>query len=334
MEDLIKGFAALAFVAVLGACGGGGGGGGGESFTPLTYQGNTSQATITPTNARALLSAAFGSSAGGQAVSITGVSSASSETTYGGTLYAVDRIGSVLRSEASRIVAVRGRQATGLAVDETQPCDSGSIHSSGTLDDATGVGTVTVRYQNCIFGTVTFHGQVIFNIQGRSGNTITDLLLDLTWLRFIDGDSDLTSSGTIASLLDPNTNTESQTTNMIVLDNATQRMSRAESLLYAIAHDQPAPGGMLLQVPSGRIYDSVAGYVDASTQNSLVFTIGPLPSGGGPLVLVGMLGTRMNVTPIDVFQVHLDLDSDGDGTIDLEATTAWAGSDDPVFTVP
>jgi hypothetical protein len=338
VENVIQRFAALALVAALGACGGGGGGGGGvsESFTPLTYQGNTSQATITTTNARALLNAAFGSSAGGQAASVTSVSSAPSGTTYGGTLYAAERIGSRLRSEASRIAAERSRKASGLIVDETQPCDSGSIHSSGVLDDATGVGTVTVRYQNCTLGTVTFHGQVIFNIEGTSGDTITDLLLDFTWLRIIDTDSDLTSSGTIESHLDVNTNTESQTTNMIVLDNTTQRMARAESLLYTIVHDQPTLGGMLLEIPSGRIYDSIAGYVDASTPSPLVFASesSAFPNGGGPLVLAGAVGTRLTATPVDAFQVRLGLDNNGDGTIDLAATTLWAGTDQPTFQTP
>jgi hypothetical protein len=53
-----------------------------------------------------------------------------------------------------------------------------------------------------------------------------------------------------------------------------------------------------------------------------------------PEKLVGAVGTRMNVTLIDVFQVHLDLDNNGDGTIDFEATTTWVGSDDPVFAAP
>src|SRR5437764_5259262 len=130
-------------VSLIAGCGGGGGGGGsggggaGTGAQVLTYSGNTSAALIAGANAAKLTSDIMGGGAETTTGGLTGVAIAgpkpapSVSQSPGGLGRRLER--------ASRIDGARARGDSqlllGITVDETDPCDSGSVRVSGTLND-------------------------------------------------------------------------------------------------------------------------------------------------------------------------------------------------------
>ena len=342
---------ACTLVVGLAACGGGGSDGtpntGANSApafppqTPLVYSGATTAASLTATTSGTIASNVIGA---GNTVSATGlVTGVSMQSQSGG---AIDpqptgisglsrRLGSALREATPRLPA--SDALTGAAVDSTTACSGGgSVRMFGNTSDSTGTGTVNIHYLACRIGMDTINGPSTLRIDSRSGGAtglITDSTLTFVRVAFTGPGIDTELTGTLrAQVVETSSSaTETLTQNMVMQNNITGRMLQTQNLRVVNVYDDIASPSFMTQAISGRLFDSVAGYVDVAT-NTVPFTSpwGPLyfsvvsqsfPD-WGEIVLTGATG-RVRVTSLGNALAKVEVDPDGDGTYDQSARMRW-----------
>jgi hypothetical protein len=227
-----------------------------------------------------------------------------------------------------------GAALAGAAINQSTPCDSGSIGISGTVADNTGTGTVAVDFIDCRTGSDTLNGPASLNISSydQANRIITDGTLSFTRVRFTGPgfNSDLT--GTLRTQVSVSSATETLTENVIVQDNSTMRMMRTENLRIVNVYNTVTAPTFFSQSIDGRVYDSVAGYVDVST------TTAPYTAPWGPLYyatsaqsfpdwgIINLAGTtgRVRITALGIDLAKVEVDANGDGLFENSARMRWA----------
>ena len=334
----------LAYSLVLGlaACGGGGGGstvsgGTTNNFppqTPLTYAGATTAATVSATSGATIASnvmGASGATVGGGA--IAGVSAQGDATAPAPTGAAglTRRLASAMHS--SELAAASGGAMAGAAIDQTTACDSGSIHISGTVAD-NGTGSVSVAYNACRTGGDTLNGPATLRIDSfdQTNKVITDGTLTITRINFTGPGVNSDFTGTLRTQVDVSAQTQTLTANIITQDNNTKRMTQTSNLVIANHFDNVLAPTFFTESITGRVFDSVLGYVDVSTQ-SAPFTDpwGPLyfatstqafPDWG--IVVLNGATSVIRVTSLGVDLAKFEVDANGDGTFENTARMRWS----------
>src|SRR4051812_28074679 len=278
----------FAYSLVLGltACGGGGDGGGGGSAggsgttppppqTPLVYSGATTAAAIGANNAgtvTANVGGAAGPNIGGPVVAAPAraESAPASEPQPTGATGLTRRLAQAMHGSDLARGPVAGALA-GVAVDQTVPCDSGSMRISGDRA-ANGTGTLSVSYNACRTGSDTLNGPASLQINSydQTNRVITDGIFSFTRVSFSGPgiDSDLT--GTLRkqvvatpNFMDGGAATETVTLNTVTQDNGPgRRMTRTQDLRIVNVYSSMTAPTFYNQSIDGRVYDSVAGYVD------------------------------------------------------------------------
>lgn len=344
---------ACSLVVGLAACGGGGGGGespntaasGPNSFppqTPLVYSGVTTAATLSGTSAGTVASNVIGA---GDAVSATGlVTGVSMQSQVGG---AVDpqptgisglsrRLGGAVRDAMPRLPD--SDALAGAAIDSTTPCSGGgSTRMFGNTSDSNGTGTVTLHYNACRIGMDTINGPATLRIDARSGGAsglITDATLTFVRVAFTGPGVNTELTGTLRAqvAVASSSATETLTQNMVLQNNLTGRMLQTQNLRVVNVYDDIETPSFMTQSISGRVFDSVAGYVDVAT-NTVPFTApwGPLyfavvsqsfPD-WGEIMLTGAAGSRVRVTALGNALAKVEVDANGDGTFEQSARMRW-----------
>ncbi|HEY5899719.1 MAG TPA: hypothetical protein VIV54_19290 [Burkholderiales bacterium] len=304
--------------------------------TPLVYSGATTGATVSATSTGSIAADVMGSSGAGMGSSL--LSGVSAQTDYApdpqptGATGLARRLAQAIRGDELAGARTGGALA-GATINQTIPCDSGSINISGTVADNTGTGTVSVDYVDCRTGSDTLNGPASLNIAAydQSKGIVTDGTLSFTRVRFTGPgfNSDLT--GTLRTEVSVSGATETFTQNVIVQDNATMRMMRTENLRIANAYSTVTAPTFFTQSISGRVFDSVAGYVDVSTETA------PYTAPWGPLYfatkaqsfpdwgiinLAGAAG-RARITAIGIDLVKVEVDANGDGVYENSARMRW-----------
>lgn len=330
---------ACSLVLGLTACGGGGGGGGGETVappppaTPLVYTGATTAATITAANAATVASNVMGASGAAANGSLTGVSataSASAPQPTGVTGLARRLTKDIRADDVAR--AGSAGALTGAAIDQTQACDSGTVHIVGTVSDTNGTGTVNVTYSACRTGSDTINGPASLKIDATQNGHITDSTLSITRVTFTGPgiNSDLT--GTLRSQIDLANQTETLTENIITKDNTTGHMTQTQNLVIFNQYDSVTAPTFFTESITGRVFDSVSGYVDVTT------SFAPHKGVWGPLYfststqsfpdwgIINLAGATSNVriTSMGSDLAKVQVDTNGDGTFENTARLRWA----------
>lgn len=321
MKSLAVGFRTACVVAAvfLGGCGGGGGGGGSAPPQSITYQGNTGQATITTANAERFFDLMFGTTTADQIAPLSASARGEAIAVKSADFQLGERLRSQLSDRTQHAAGSGGSTATGVVINETDPCTAaGTVSFNGTLDDNTGLGDLRVHFNGCDDLNGVLNGDAVFHIRGFDGTFFTDLSIDILLLRLTSGASDLSVSGNIESLFNPASSVGTDTDNTVTRDNNTGRFSKTENLVRT-SHTSGSP---TLTV-TGRVFDSVEGFVDASTTNPLQFagSTSPFPFAGGPLVLAGAANSALVITPQSSTTVRLDVQSDG--VVVAFATISW-----------
>jgi len=325
---------AASAAALLAACGGGGGGGGGGSESPVQYSGNSSAAVVTSGNASGLVANVFGS--GDSTAIVTGLS-----VTEGGRP-AADAAGGLIGlgrrlNQLSRNALAASRPAPGLVrglipVEETELCDSGSVRTFGTLnDDATG--TLNVQYNDCRIGDETLSGQATLRIDAFDSGFVlaTDFTFSFPRLRLRGTGLSVDIGGTLRTQLAIGSQTETITENLVSLDNLSGRMTKSENFVVVSVFDDLLAPSLITSSISGRIFDSVDGYVDISTLMPLTFgDVNQLFPGSGQTLLVGAGNRSVRVTALSLIRVRLDLDLDADTVYETRALLRWTDLSGPV----
>lgn len=323
---------------LLAGCGGGGGGGGGDTQGGITYVGNTNPAVITATNASRLVANIVGSGDAsgvivGPAVATASISQGARDSSSQSGL--VHRLNTYQHETLTR---ARGRPSgsrvsvAAILVDDTVPCDGGSIRYSGTLND-NGTGTLTVTYSDCRSGDDTLNGVATLRIDAFDLTFLvsTDSTFSFSILTLTSPTTNESVSGSMRDQVNIATNTETLTVNMVTRDNMSSEMAKAENLIVVDVYNNLFFPSSYTETITGRMFDSVHGYVDVTTVVPLVFSsINQLFPGNGQLLFTGAASARIRVTTLSAVLVKVELDLDGNSVYETAATLKWTDLGGPV----
>ena len=323
---------AASAAALLAACGGGGGGGGGGSESPVQYSGNSSAAVVTSGNASGLVANVFGS--GDSTAIVTGLS----VTEVGRP--AADAAGGLIGlgrrlNQLSRNALAASRPAPGLVrglipVEETELCDdSGSVRTFGTLNDD-GTGTLNVHYNDCRIEGETLSGQATLRIDAFD-LVATDFTFSFPRLRLRGTGLSVDIGGTLRTQLAIGSQTETITENLVSLDNLSGRMTKSENLVVVSVFDNLLAPSLITSSISGRIFDSVHGYVDVTTLLPIRFaSVTQAFPGSGQVLLTGSANRSIRVTALSPALVKLELDLDVSAGYESTAVLGWSDLSGPI----
>lgn len=323
----------LGLLLGLAACGGGGGDGvpadGGT--VGITYTGNTNPATITTTNASTLIDNLIDGSDVTESVPGVQPQAVREPARWDGVVLALDRLLSRTRDAAVPESAAGGldyHAAATVPIEETLPCDSGSMILSGALDDQTGTGTVTVTFDACSTDGETSNGTGTLRVDAMDLNyfEITDGLFSFPLLTITSTEFDVSMSFDMRMEVIIDENLERFTGNLVARDNRTGDTLKYENFveenLYFPFVLSPTS---YTQIMRGRLYDSTHGYVDVVTPEVSPLgysSIEQIYPDTGVLVMTGA-GSNLRLVTESATHVVIALDSDGDGLHETGVTLLW-----------
>ncbi|MDH3672701.1 MAG: YCF48-related protein [Gammaproteobacteria bacterium] len=318
---------AFGFLSIL-ATGGGGGGGGGVG-TP------ESPATITTTNAAELINDVIGTSdpTGGIAAASTQQGTTDGQSLSSARALA-QRLETVYQTTLSGAQAASQRFAPAIAVDETEPCDfgQGTIHSTGTINND-GTGTLNVTYNNCLLDGLTHNGQATLQVTAFNLTFFvpTDFTFSISSLTITGPGVNQTVSGSLRDQLNLGTDTETTTFDLTTTDNVSGKTIRTHNLVFVFVYNDIFSPSSYTLTMTGRVWDSLYGYVDVSTVTPFVFSsISQLFPDSGQIILTGAGNASIRVTALSSVLLTVALDLDGDSVYELTATLTWTDLDGPI----
>lgn len=324
-------------VIILSGCGGGGGGGGdaggggdGGGDSGLVYVGSTAPADMTAANATRLLNQVFGAGDLGDSIPVNSlsISAATPFSESVSTRLVSYELRDVLMSLGSETPPAAPFSKE--AVDETFQCfpsdsspPSGSYTVNGNLDDQDGTGTLTITFNNCQDGDTFLSGVIRITIDEATFSADTwyparaTLTFDETTM--ISPQMDILMDGSMQYRLNPDWS-ETMTLNVVLQDNDTGRMQKAENFVITSGY----VGTYLSEEISGRLYDSLYGYIDVATEQELhfddVYSLFPF---SGIVGLTGSGGSRLRATVLSETMVLIELDLNGDTVYETSGEIPW-----------
>jgi hypothetical protein len=300
------------------------GGGSDSDTTGISYTGNIDPAVITSFNAARLVEnvvigqAILGPSSGGVARIDTSTDKFSNGI---GLIQVPGRLTQKLRHTIQTSPQIASRSAEVQArtdLDETEPCDNsgGSVHITGLVED-NGTGTLILDYVNCLLGNETLDGTVTVQVNAFDFGLFLpiDAIYSFSVLTLTSSELNVSLDGSIHSQISIDTQTEQLTVDrLIARNNASGEMLMIRNQISIIEYDNLIFPSSLAQTITGRVYDSIHGYVDITTFVPLVFsTIDQIFADSGELLLAGGSNTSIRITVLAATVIMLELDLTGDG---------------------
>lgn len=181
---------ALSSLLTLTACGGGGGSSNGGGSTP-TYTGSRSTASLTTSNAPTFVSLAE------SAYDINGIS--------GGLLRNAEQTANENKLPAKTVLLnivsdqVKQNRYQARTINLSKPCLlSGTLTTTGELNDTSNTGTLSLTFNNCAEAEGTLNGTVSANVTGYSliYDEITAMTVSINSLSFTSAGQSMTLTGT------------------------------------------------------------------------------------------------------------------------------------------
>src|SRR5207248_1732539 len=152
----------------------------------------------------------------------------------------------------------------------------------------------------------------------------TDVTLTYMRISFSGPDINVDLSGTLRVQVNIATNTETVTENFVTFDNVTKVMTKTENLVFVNVYTNILFPSSYTESISGRVFDSIHGYVDATTNAPLFFnTIDQSYPSAGQLTLRGAANKSLRLTAVTATILTVALDLDGDGSYENTATLNW-----------
>jgi uncharacterized repeat protein (TIGR01451 family) len=220
-----------------------------------------------------------------------------------------------------------------IPVEITLLCDSGgSIHITGTLNDDY-TGTVTWTFSNCKSGDDILNGNATLrtDVFDLINFVATDSTFNISILTLTSPTTNISVSGSLRDQLNIGINTETLTINMVSRDNTSSEMSMAENLILDDVYDSWFMPTTYTETITGRVFDSVHGYVDVATTATLVFnSIHQLFPNIGELLFTGATNAHIRVGVQSAVLVNVELDLDGNSVYEATATLKWMDLGGPV----
>jgi len=218
-------------------------------------------------------------------------------------------------------------------INNTVNCESGYYTEQGTIDDLTGVGTVTYNYYDCLLDGVTHDGRMLVHMNfihitedEIHFNATTEYVL----MTYKGPDFNVSASGTLALdvLLSGNTFREQRTRNYVKEDNDSNKMYMYENYVITsiLVEDYLSSSGTIsiTGVPAAILYDSLYGSLKVETTGPLSYSSAdlPYPDGGGPMVYIGD-NSSIQLSVESVRHAKLELDLDGNTGYEVVRYTLW-----------
>lgn len=309
----------ISLCVFLSACNDSGGGDSGPQG--VTYTGNENAAVITSENATTLTNAVLGSESAGEI--------AQPFTTQGTGGVAAQAWPGIARNVVAQVSNDSLDVSNQVAVtfdNEIESCSGGgSVTLDGMLSDVDYTGTLTVTFDSCVEESVITDGETTFAINSFTDDVV-DITVEFTRLSLTGAEIDITQTGTVRVQLFIGNNYDVITLNVTIEDGIGGEMLMFDNFVISHQYDDfNFPNNVTISW-DGRLFHSDQGYVDVDTIVPFCFTNmeTDTPDCGGEILLTGENNATLRITAISNEQVQLDLDEDGDGTVDLSRTITWA----------
>jgi hypothetical protein len=344
MSRRIGGRSSVAALFLLAGCGGGGEGGGsggmeGGSLPILDFTGNPNQALVTTINASRLIFEIFrsydiaGPIVGGVVVGGSAPATGVRVVDVTQTLQRASR-----RALANLNTGTSIKAGVNVPIDRTLPCDGGVGFSrtTGTIDDTTLTGTLTLTTTNCLLDGQTLNAQgtlqvITFDLGLGEAVSFIATFVRAT-IRAPGISIDVGGSLRVDHLV-PGPNSETLKSNLIILDNLSGLITRDEDLTIVSQFDHlPNPTAVVGRTINGRIHDSVYGIVDITTPTLTPLQFGTIPQrfpNAGTIHLVGDAGV-IKVEALSSTRVIIRPDFNNDGIADNTVFMNWTDLMGPV----
>ena len=312
------------------------GGGGGDSapvVQPLSYVGKTDLADITLANVPTLLVNVLFSGETSSGV-VTGVSVSAA----GNAATVTNRLVALLNYSMDNFIGDSSSGfyiPQGVLIDKTIGCDAGYYTLNGTLDDATGAGTLAFNYVDCVLdgithngsGTMTFYYINIYT--GSNSSSMDFVLLTMSGPGFTDSMSGVTyreeifSGAQLVKTIRLNIVARTDVLNKMYKFDGYTRALTIDDIWYEATSASIGYGGL--------VYDSIHGGISIENYSPLTFSsvLNIEPDGGGPLTMIGNT-SRMQLKVESERHVLLELDLDGNGSYEVVRYILWQEIDDHV----
>lgn len=330
----------LAFLMT--SCGGGGGGGdvgGGSGTGGITYSGVTTQASLTAANANKIFSIVW--NGGPSTGSIPSSPNIPQPVQYisSKSVGIVPLAKSMAKKTLVTAAAFNGSTKNvnrSIPINETQSGSvSGTLTMIGSIDDATGLGSMTAFFVNFNDGDgYTHDGNVQLQINGFDmvAGVMTDVTLSFTlWtIKSVRGDFSFTGSMRMQESLQ--NMKEILTINMDGRENIGKETLRFTNFSLTTVYDNRFYPASVSETVSGQVYTEKFGYVLINTISPCIYSDpNANPSSGGPIILTGAGNSKAFITPFS-YGVKIEIDDNGDASTDAITRYFWDNLSGPAFT--
>ena len=318
------------------SCGGGGGGSGGGDgggVGGVTFSGVTTQASLTAANANKIFSLVWN----GGPTTGTISSSPKVSNSKGADIAPLARhLVKKLSVNASGFSGSSKNVSRMIPVNETQTgAVSGTLTITGSIDDATGTGSITESFANFNDGDgYTYDGNVQLQINGydMAYQVMTDVTMSFALWTIKSASGDISLTGSMRMQASLQNKGETLTVTMDGRDNIGKETFRFANFVEATGYDNLLPTAAATATYSGRVYAEKFGYVEISTSSPCIYSDpNANPSSGGPIVLAGAGNTKAFITPRS-YGVKIEVDDNGDAAADATNRYFWDNLAGPAFT--
>ncbi len=315
---------------VLSACGGGGGDSA-PSVQPLVYVGNTDLADITLANTPTLLVNVL---YGGETSS--GVTTGVSVSANGNAASVTNRLVALLNYSMDNLI---GDSFSGYYIpqsilyDEVIACDSGYFTLNGTLDDATGAGTLVFNYVDCVLGGTTYNGSgtmTFYYIDIYTGSSSGSMDFVLLTMSAPDFSGSMSGIIYIDDYFYGSQGTETIRQNIVAKNDVLNKMYKFDDYTLTLTINDIWYSASSAAIGyGGLVYDSIHGGISIENYSPLTYSsrLNTDPDGGGPLTMIGN-NSRMQLTVESEKHVLLELDLDDNGVYEIVRYVLWQELDD------
>ena len=291
----------------------------------VTYTGKTTAAVITSANATTLLSATNGSAGTGSGVAAVApkLSQKSSVRPLGLAGQLVSQAKQALAKKPSQNVAAGVVQTQTTTIDgatDLGPGGTGTMTMVSEIDDVTGLGSVTMTANNFGVAPDLTNGTMTITVSAvDAANNPTSMSITFTDFSTTDATGTSRMGGSIS--LARVGNTETLTMDFVAVA-STGESFKMQNFKLVSTYD--TFNALLSDSISGRLYDSVSGYIDITTTNPLLYSPAGsfYPSSGGPMIITGANNAKIRMTPVNATDVTIEVDADGDGIYESTQTVA------------
>ena len=320
----------LSAIGVLGACGGGGGGGGGTTVGIAA----SDPVTVTAANATEVAGSTLGASDGltGNTEGAFGLVPAALGQTQSIQINVIDTIIEQVKKAPDLFPGGPSGVMPAAVQSINQNCDTGTI--SGSFNDAdndltlsTG-DTVSMSANSCNFGGVVMNGSISLTNVSVTGDELSppySMQFTLQATNFsvsVSGETVvMRGDGTIIESSNDGTNFTSSFSG-----NGIEITAGAESLIltnYNIQEtENQATGAYSISINATISSSGIGGSVTVTT-NAALTGVGTFDADSGRVTCVGAGNTSVTLVVVDSINVQLEVDEDGDGTIDQILPAVW-----------